>query len=90
MRDYIERVIKPKLQGDGGEIDFVSYENGVLTVLLQGECSKCLILHRCEAWIVSEIKRDLGLEIELCGIRKKPYLNSYVYIITLICVFFNL
>ena len=31
MRDYIDRIIKPKLQGDGGEIDFISYENGVLT-----------------------------------------------------------
>ena len=24
MKNYIEGVIKPKLQGDGGEIDFVS------------------------------------------------------------------
>ena len=30
MKDYINNIIKPKLQGDGGEIDFVSYEDGIL------------------------------------------------------------
>ena len=73
MRDYIDGIIKPKLQGDGGEIDFVSYENGVLTVLLQGECSKCLIVERCIAWIESEILRDLGEIVKISAIKKKPF-----------------
>lgn len=73
MENYINTVIKPKLQGDGGEIDYVSYENSVLTVLLQGECSKCLIVERCLDWIAYEIKRDLGVEISIKAIRKKPY-----------------
>ena len=76
MRDYIDGIIKPKLQGDGGEIDFVSYENGVLTVLLQGECSKCLILHRCTEWIEAEIKRDLKKNVKVNAIRKKPYFQD--------------
>ncbi len=73
MENYINTVIKPKLQGDGGEIDYVSYEKSVLTVLLQGECSKCLIVERCLDWIAYEIKRDLGVEISVKAIRKKPY-----------------
>ena len=73
MKDYIEKIIKPKLQGDGGEIDFISYENGVLTVLLQGECSKCLIVERCIAWIESEILRDLGEIVKISAIKKKPF-----------------
>ena len=76
MRDYIDRIIKPKLQGDGGEIDFISYENGVLTVLLQGECSKCLILHRCTEWIEQEIKRDLKKTVKVNAIRKRPYFQD--------------
>ena len=76
MRDYIDRIIKPKLQGDGGEIDFVSYENGVLTVLLQGECSKCLILHRCVEWIEQQIKLDLKKTVKVKSIRKKPYFQD--------------
>ena len=73
MRDYIDRIIKPKLQGDGGEIDFISYENGVLTVLLQGECSKCLIVERCLSWIESEIMRDMGESVKVEKKKKKPF-----------------
>ncbi len=73
MKDYIEKVIKPKLQGDGGEIDFLAFENGVLTVLLQGECSKCLIVERCISWIESEILRDMGEEVKIVARKKKPF-----------------
>lgn len=27
MKEYIENVLAPKLQGDGGWVEFVSYEN---------------------------------------------------------------
>lgn len=73
MKDYIETIIKPKLQGDGGEIDFVSHEDGVLTVLLQGECSKCLIVDRCITWIESEILRDKGEIVKIAVQKKKPF-----------------
>lgn len=73
MREYIDRIIKPKLQGDGGEIDFVSYENGILTVLLQGECSKCLIVDRCLSWIESEIMRDMGESVKVVAQKRKPF-----------------
>lgn len=73
MKDYINTIIKPKLQGDGGEVDFVSYENGELTVLLQGECSKCLIVDRCLTWIESEVMRDMGETVKVIGQKKKPF-----------------
>ena len=73
MKDYINTIIKPKLQGDGGEIDFVSYENGELTVLLQGECSKCLIVDRCLRWIESEVMRDMGESVNVIAQKKKPF-----------------
>ncbi len=73
MKDYINTIIKPKLQGDGGEIDFVSYENGELTVLLQGECSKCLIVDRCLSWIESEVMRDMGESVKVVAQKKKPF-----------------
>lgn len=73
MKDYINTIIKPKLQGDGGEIDFVSYENGNLTVLLQGECSKCLIVDRCLRWIESEVMRDMGESVNVIAQKKKPF-----------------
>lgn len=73
MKDYINTIIKPKLQGDGGEIDFVSYENGEITVLLQGECSKCLIVDRCLTWIESEVMRDMGESVKVIAQKKKPF-----------------
>lgn len=76
IRDYVENVLQPKLQGDGGWIEFVSFENGVLTAVFRGECSKCLILERCLSWIECEIKRDLGVEVKVRAVRKKPYFQD--------------
>lgn len=76
MEKYIAEVLAPKIQGDGGWIEFVSFENGVLTVIFRGECSKCLILDRCVNWIKSEIKRDLKKNVEINAIRKKPYFQD--------------
>lgn len=73
MERYVNLIIKPKLQGDGGEIDFVSYEDGILTVLLQGECSKCLIVDRCLSWIESEVMRDMGERVKVVAQKKKPF-----------------
>ena len=73
MERYINLIIKPKLQGDGCEIDFVSYEDGILTVLLQGECSKCLIVDRCLSWIESEVMRDRGESVKVVAQKKKPF-----------------
>lgn len=76
VEKYIETVLQPKLQGDGGWIKFVSLENNELTVIFRGECSKCLILDRCVAWIESEIKRDLKKTVKVNAVRKKPYFQD--------------
>lgn len=76
IKNYVEAVLQPKLQGDGGWIEFVEYENGILTVIFRGECSKCLILHRCVEWIEQEIKRDLGLTVKVNPVRKRPYFQD--------------
>jgi Fe-S cluster biogenesis protein NfuA len=33
--------IRPALQADGGDVELVSYEDGVVTVRLQGACAGC-------------------------------------------------
>ena len=58
MEKYINEYIRPRLQGDGGEITFVEEKDGEVIVLLQGECSKCLILDRCLKWIEERIEVD--------------------------------
>ncbi|MBE6747075.1 MAG: NifU family protein [Ruminococcaceae bacterium] len=76
IEKYVEQVLQPKLQGDGGWIEFVSYEDGELTVVFRGECSKCLILHRCVDWIEQQIKADLNKTVRVNAIRKKPYFQD--------------
>ena len=76
VQKYIETVLQPKIQGDGGWIEFVSLEGKELTVVFRGECSKCLILHRCTEWIEEQIKRDLNKSVKVTAIRKKPYFQD--------------
>lgn len=76
MEKYINEYIRPRLQGDGGEITYLDREGDEVTVVLQGECSKCLILDRCLAWIEERALEDLGEKIKVIGIRKKPYFQD--------------
>ena len=76
MEKYVNEILAPKLQGDGGWVEFVSLENGELTLRFRGECSKCLILHRCTEWIEQEIKRDLKKTVKVNAIRKRPYFQD--------------
>ncbi|MBQ9849532.1 MAG: NifU family protein [Clostridia bacterium] len=76
MEKYINEYIRPRLQGDGGEITFVEEKGDEVTVLLQGECSKCLILDRCLKWIEERTETDLGRKVRVIGIRKKPYFQD--------------
>ncbi len=44
MKEKIENAIKkirPMLQADGGDVEFVEVENGVVKVRLQGACAGC-------------------------------------------------
>lgn len=76
VQNYVENVLQPKLQGDGGWVEFVSLEDEKLTLVFRGECSKCLILHRCTDWIEQQIKKDLHKNVKVCAVRKKPYFQD--------------
>ena len=71
--EYIETVSRPKVQGDGGEVRCAGSRGDELTLVFQGECSKCLILDRCVHWIEAEILKDLGERVSVRAIRKKPF-----------------
>lgn len=73
VKDYIEAVLSPRIQADGGWVEFVSLEGENLTLLFRGECSKCLILDRCVSWIAQKIREDLGRDVRITAVRKKPF-----------------
>lgn len=41
IKELIDTYVKPSVEMDGGNIEFRSYNQGVVTVLLQGACSGC-------------------------------------------------
>ena len=71
IKNYVETVLQPKLQGYGCWVEFVGLDGDELTLIFRGECSKCLILNRCTAWIEEQIKKDLKKSVKVNAIRKK-------------------
>jgi Fe-S cluster biogenesis protein NfuA len=41
IKDLIDTYVKPAVESDGGNIEFKSFDKGVVTVILQGSCSGC-------------------------------------------------
>jgi Fe-S cluster biogenesis protein NfuA len=41
IREILDNEIRPAVAMDGGDIQFYGYENGVVTLHLQGSCSHC-------------------------------------------------
>lgn len=72
IETYIKKIIRPKIQGDGGEVEFESLsEDGTLTLIFRGECSKCLILNRCVDWIAEEVLKNTSKLVKIKAVRKK-------------------
>ncbi len=40
IKEVISQV-RPSLQADGGDVEFISYENNIVTVTLLGACGSC-------------------------------------------------
>lgn len=41
IKNLLDEYVKPAVEGDGGAIDFKSYNEGTVTVTLRGACSGC-------------------------------------------------
>lgn len=41
IKDMIETYVKPAVERDGGNIEFKSYNEGIVTLIMQGSCSGC-------------------------------------------------
>lgn len=74
LKSFINDYIRERVQADGGEIKFLSFENSLLTVQVQAECSKCHLTDTClKEWIIQKIKEKFNTEVNMKIIRKKPY-----------------
>lgn len=41
IRSLLDEYVRPAVEGDGGAIDFVGFDEGTVTVALRGSCSGC-------------------------------------------------
>lgn len=41
IKQLLDEYVRPAVEGDGGAIDFKSYKDGIVTVILKGACSGC-------------------------------------------------
>jgi Fe-S cluster biogenesis protein NfuA len=70
MKEKIEKAladIRPSLQADGGDVEFVDVENGIVRVRLTGACSGCpmsqmTLKQGIESHIKKEIPEILSVE----------------------------
>ena len=76
MQAYIEQYLAPRIQGDGGWVEFDALNGQELRLIFRGECSKCPILSRCTAWMEEMILRDLGQPVRIVPVRIKPYFQD--------------
>ena len=76
METYVNTVLRPLLRGDGGEIEFISFEGETLRVRLRGECSFCAKAALCMDWCEQKILKDLGKSVKIAAEKKKPYFRD--------------
>jgi Fe-S cluster biogenesis protein NfuA len=41
IKNMLDQYVKPAVEMDGGAIEFKSFDNGIVTLMLQGSCSGC-------------------------------------------------
>ena len=65
IEDIFEQHIRPYVMQDGGDISLVSYEKGIVKVLLQGACNGCpSSTYTLKQGIETKLKQILGDEIK--------------------------
>lgn len=66
IKEIIDKV-RPYLQHDGGDVEFVKFEDGICYVKLQGACAGCMfadltIANTIEEILTSEVPEIISVE----------------------------
>ena len=67
IKEVLERV-RPQLQADGGDVEFVKYEDGLVYVKLHGACVGCSYVNvtlydGIESILLAEVPGVIGVEL---------------------------
>ena len=60
--------IRPYIQRDGGDLEFVSFKDGIVTIKMLGACRDCLALDDTismgvEALLLEEVEGVVGVQV---------------------------
>ena len=66
IQDVLDK-IRPALQADGGDVEFIDYNAGIVTVRMKGACGSCpmasmTLKHGIEARLKEEIPEIKSVE----------------------------
>lgn len=67
MQEQVKRVledVRPALQRDGGDVEFVDVKDGVVQVKLQGACAGCPMSQMTLAFGIQRVLKEKIPEIE--------------------------
>lgn len=68
IKEAIEK-IRPFLQRDGGDVEFVGYQDGVVSVRLQGACKGCPGAQMTIKAVIEKILKEQFSEVkEVIGV----------------------
>ena len=76
MEEYVNTVLRPLLQGDGGEMEFIGFSGDTLSVLLRGECSFCGKAEACLRWCEEKILKDTGRAVRIAAQKRRPWFRD--------------
>lgn len=67
INEVLEK-IRPQIQADGGDVEFVKYEDGLVYVKLQGACVGCSYVNvtlydGIESILLAEVPGVIGVEL---------------------------
>jgi Fe-S cluster biogenesis protein NfuA len=74
IEEIINKKIRPRVRVDGGDILFSGIEGSVIHIDAFADCAVCPC---CEpeltSWIEKQIKKELGISLEVRVTKHKPY-----------------
>lgn len=67
IKEVLEK-IRPQLQADGGDVEFVKFEDGLVYVALKGACTNCSYVNvtlydGIESILLAEVPGVIGVEL---------------------------
>ena len=73
---FINDYIRPRVQGDGGEIVFDSLNGNDVTLIAMADCAVCPKANHLKGWVKMEFKNKFGVDYNVIITNKRRYFQD--------------